>query len=200
VFEQLLARLAKALDAAKVPYIVIGGQAVLQHGEPRFTRDIDISLGVDSDGLPAVLKAMADCGLKPLVDSPKTFVERTYILPVHDPRTEIRVDFAFTFSPFEREAIARAVRLPVGKHRVAYATVEDLIIHKLFAGRPRDIEDIRGVLARQEGNVDRQYLHHWIRQFARIEGKGHLLPQLEELLAEWPDPPPSSSQHRCPTT
>lgn len=185
MFEQLMAKLGRSLDAAKVPYIVIGGQAVLQHGEPRFTRDIDISLGVDSDGVNAVLGAVAVCGLKPLVDSPKSFVERTYILPVHDPETEIRVDFAFTFSPFEREAISRAVRLRVGGYDVAYATAEDLIIHKLFAGRPRDIEDIRGVLARKQGKVDRDYLCRWIRQFAKLEGKGHLLPQLETLLAEF---------------
>jgi len=187
MFEQLIARLGRALDEQKVSYAIIGGQAVLLHGEPRFTRDIDISLGVDSGAVDQVLKAAADCGLKPLVDSPKTFVERTYILPVHDPATEIRVDLAFTFSPFEREAIARALRVEIGGYRVAYATAEDLIIHKLFAGRPRDIEDIRGVLARKQGKVDRKYLRHWISQFAQLEGKGHLLTQLDELLAESPE-------------
>jgi predicted nucleotidyltransferase len=184
MFEQLMAKLGQTLDAHRVPYIVIGGQAVLQHGEPRFTRDIDISLGVDSGAVDQVLAATAECGLKPLVESPRTFVERTYILPVHDPQTEIRVDFAFTFSPFEREAIARAVRLHIGGYDVAFATAEDLIIHKLFAGRPRDIEDIRGILARKRGKVDREYLRHWIRQFAQLDGKAHLLTQLEDLLAE----------------
>ncbi len=184
MFEQLIARLGRALDEQKVPYAIIGGQAVLLHGEPRFTRDIDISLGVDSAVVDQVLSAVAACELKPLVDSPKSFVERTYILPVHDPATEIRVDFAFTFSPFERAAIARALRVEIGGYPVTYATAEDLIIHKLFAGRPRDIEDIRGVLARKQGQVDRQYLRHWIGQFAQLEGKAHLLTQLEALFAE----------------
>ena len=128
MFEQLMARLGLALDAQKVPYIIIGGQAVLQHGEPRFTRDIDISLGVDSSAVDQVLAATLACGLKPLVDSPKSFVERTYILPVHDPETEIRVDFAFTFSPFERQAIERCIRIRVGGYDVAFATAEDLIM------------------------------------------------------------------------
>ena len=184
MFEQLMARLGHALDTARIPYIVIGGQAVLQHGEPRFTRDIDISLGVDNGAVEQVLAAVSQCGLKPLVDSPRTFVERTWILPVHDPATEIRADFAFTFSPFERQAIEHAVRFRIGGCDVAFATAEDLIIHKLFAGRPRDIEDIRGVLARKQGKVDREYLRKWIRQFARLDGKAHLLTQLEELLAE----------------
>ena len=34
MFESLLARLAHALDAAGLPYMVFGGQAVLLHGEP----------------------------------------------------------------------------------------------------------------------------------------------------------------------
>jgi hypothetical protein len=185
VFEQLMARLARTFDAARVPYIIIGGQAVLHHGEPRFTRDIDISLGVDTAAVPQVLKAIAECGLKPLVESPQAFVERTYILPAHDPMTELRVDLAFTLTPFERQAIGRAVKFQMDGYPVAVASAEDLIIHKLFAGRPRDIEDIRGVLARKQGKVDREYLRYWIRQFAQIEGKAHLLPRLEELLAEW---------------
>lgn len=35
--------------------MLIGGQAVLLHGEPR-TQDIDITLGVDPTALPEVLK------------------------------------------------------------------------------------------------------------------------------------------------
>ena len=46
MFQALLARLALELEARSLPYMVIGGQAVLVHGEPRLTRDIDITLGV----------------------------------------------------------------------------------------------------------------------------------------------------------
>jgi len=64
MFESLLERIATALDAAAIPYMVIGGQAVLVHGEPRLTRDIDITLGVDIDRLGQVLAVTwpAACG------------------------------------------------------------------------------------------------------------------------------------------
>jgi hypothetical protein len=45
MFETLLERIALALEQAAVPYMVIGGQAVLLHGEPRLTKDIDVTLG-----------------------------------------------------------------------------------------------------------------------------------------------------------
>ncbi len=46
MFTTLLATIATALDQASIPYMVIGGQAVLLYGEPRLTEDIDITLGL----------------------------------------------------------------------------------------------------------------------------------------------------------
>ncbi|ALA57272.1 hypothetical protein NITMOv2_0837 [Nitrospira moscoviensis] len=55
MFAELLERLAGALDQAHLPYMVIGGQAVLLNGDMRLTRDIDITLGSrrGSSGRPA---------------------------------------------------------------------------------------------------------------------------------------------------
>ncbi len=46
MFKGFLARTGRLLDEHGVPYMVIGGQAVLLYGEPRLTRDIDITLGI----------------------------------------------------------------------------------------------------------------------------------------------------------
>ena len=43
-FEALIARVARALDQRAIPFMIIGGQAVLLHGEPRLTLDIDTKL------------------------------------------------------------------------------------------------------------------------------------------------------------
>ncbi len=44
MFEFLIEKIARMLDEAGVRYMIIGGQAVLFYGEPRLTRDIDITL------------------------------------------------------------------------------------------------------------------------------------------------------------
>jgi hypothetical protein len=49
MFERLLEQIAAELASRSIPYLIVGGQAVLVHGEPRLTRDIDITLGVDVD-------------------------------------------------------------------------------------------------------------------------------------------------------
>ena len=41
MFKDLLEKIALGLEEAGMPYMIIGGQAVLLHGEPRLTRDID---------------------------------------------------------------------------------------------------------------------------------------------------------------
>lgn len=49
MFEKTLSEIGKSLEKHNLPYIIIGGQAVLLYGEPRLTRDIDITLGVSID-------------------------------------------------------------------------------------------------------------------------------------------------------
>ena len=42
LFEGLLGKLARMLDAAEIPYMVIGGQAEALMGSPRVTYDVDL--------------------------------------------------------------------------------------------------------------------------------------------------------------
>ncbi len=51
-FKALLSRLSRVLEEREVPFMIIGGQAVLLHGEPRLTQDVDVTLGVGPAGRP----------------------------------------------------------------------------------------------------------------------------------------------------
>src|ERR1051326_4517726 len=121
MFDQILANLARHLDEASVPYMIYGGQAVLIHGEPRFTRYIDVSLGVDNERLKDVLKVLERCSLKPAVPNPARFVAETYILPADHAKSQMRVDFCFSFTPFEQLAISRATPRVVADYPVRFA-------------------------------------------------------------------------------
>ena len=39
MFEELLSRISASLNKHSIPYMIIGGQAVLLYGEPHLTRD-----------------------------------------------------------------------------------------------------------------------------------------------------------------
>jgi len=150
--------------------MVIGGQAVLIHGEPRLTRDIDITLGAGPDQVGEVLNIVRDWGWRVLVDDPVDFVQRTMVLPCLEPESSFRVEFIFSFTPYERGALQRALRVNLNGTDVRFASAEDLIIHKIFAGRPRDLEDVRGILLKNK-ELDLTYLRRWLKEFDRTVGE-----------------------------
>lgn len=164
MYESLLVKLSDALQKAGIPYMVIGGQAVLRYGEPRLTQDIDITLGVDIDRLADVLTLIHQQGFRSAVKEPEAFAKKTNVLPVSDGATGIRVDLLFSFSLYEQEAIRRSQALLVNDHKVQYASVEDIIIHKIVAGRPRDLDDVKGIIARNP-NYDSMYVTEWLTSF-----------------------------------
>ena len=148
MFQRLIAKFTRTLDKAGVGYMLIGGQAVLLHGHPRLTQDIDITIDATADRVDAVLALAAGAGLQPLVPDSVAFVRQNMVLPLSDGKSGLRVDVSFGDTPYERQAIARAATVRVGRRAVHVTTVEDLIIQKVIAGRPRDIEDVRVVVAR----------------------------------------------------
>jgi predicted nucleotidyltransferase len=180
MFQRLLQQLATALDARSIEYMLIGGQAVLVYGEPRLTKDIDVTLGIGPDRLNDILAMIKELCWKVLVEQPEAFVRSTLVLPCRDPETGIRIDLIFSFSPYERQALQRVNRVKVGGVDVRYASLEDVIIHKLVAGRPRDIEDVRMLLLKNS-KVDRDYLDVWLTQFQEALDVP-LLQRLEDLL------------------
>ena len=195
MFGALLERLAREFDGRRMPYMVIGGQAVLVHGEPRLTRDIDITLRLTTDEFAAVLGAIDSAGLKVLVDSPEAFVRDTWVLPCEDVSSGIRVDLMFSFSAYEQQAIARSIAIPMGSTPERFAAVEDLVIHKLVAGRPRDIEDARIVLQKNTG-LGRDYIRKWRVQRA-LRMSMHVIGAHPEFLTPAPLPgvPATISTH-----
>ncbi|MFN2399797.1 MAG: nucleotidyl transferase AbiEii/AbiGii toxin family protein [Gemmatimonadaceae bacterium] len=178
---KFIAAIAGELTALHLPFMLIGGQAVLVHGRPRLTEDIDITLGASPEKLAVVRNISDSLGLEPLPVDVEQFVWDTFVLPVRHPQSGIRVDFIFSTTPYEQQAIARATLVEVGGTQVPFAAAEDLIIHKVFAKRPRDIEDAIGVVRRKGALLDWEYLRHWARAFREVPGQEDL-PELIERL------------------
>jgi len=81
--------------------------------------------------------------------------------------------------------VARATRVPLAGALVPFATAEDLVIHKLLAGRPRDVEDVEGVVRRRGAALDWAYLHRWVTEFSQVPGREAMpeaLVRLESLI------------------
>ena len=64
---------------------------------------------------------------------------------------------------FEKEQIRQ--KKAVGETEVRSVSPEDLILHKIIAGCPRDVEDVKNVLLKNP-EVDQAYIRHWLDDFA----------------------------------
>jgi len=182
MIEKLIKKTARYLDQQKIPYMIIGGQAVLVYGRPRLTRDIDITLGVDTDRFDSVEGVCKRLKLRILVENPEDFARDTKVLPAEEPDSKVRIDFIFSFTPYEEQAIENSKRILIDDYPVRFASCEDIIIHKMVAGRAIDEEDVKSILAKNENAVDLEYVNKWLSEFGRIQEHEGILERFDSLL------------------
>ena len=163
--DEALVTVMAALDAAAVPYMIVGSLASNFHGIPRSTRDADFvvefrtgSLQRLGSHLPSGLvleRQGAFEGVTGTVRHVITLVGSPFVCEL----------FELSDDPHDRSRFARRVSTRVVTRTGFVASAEDMIITKLRwvtgANRPKDREDIRNILAVQDPQLDWDYLNHW---------------------------------------
>jgi len=182
MIEKLIKKTARQLDRQKIPYMIIGGQAVLLYGRPRLTRDIDITLGIDTDKYELIEGVCKKLKLRILVENPQDFARDTKVLPAEEPDSKVRIDFIFSFTPYEAQAIKNAKQVLIDDYPVKFASCEDLIIHKMVAGRAIDAEDVKSILAKNKNAIDFEYVNKWLSEFGKIAEHEGILERFNSLL------------------
>lgn len=56
-------------------------------------------------------------------------------------------------------------KVRIEDEQVRFASIEDILIHKIVAGRPRDMEDVKSLLIRNR-DFDEEYVSRWLRDFS----------------------------------
>ena len=162
--ESQLKALAKFLTKEKIKYAILGGMAVSIYGEPRLTVDIDVNILFDKRKADEFLKKSKKYGFYPFFSKTKEMAAKTGVIPTEFKKTKIRCDFITAENILEYEAIKRSKLKKIGSIKVRLVTPEDLIIHKIASSRPRDREDLKGILIRQKGKLDLKYVKTWLRK------------------------------------
>lgn len=151
---RVLDELSEFLAENKVRYALIGGLAVAVHGEPRATLDIDAVLDVDVEFAIGILETLPSSGFRPFSDRVEEIVRTGLLLPLEHKETRIRVDLSLGLSGFDREAIFTAQKLSIGGCDIQVVGAEYLVVMKIVASRPRDLEDVKGIISRKGSDFD----------------------------------------------
>jgi predicted nucleotidyltransferase len=166
------------LNEHHIPYMLIGGLANAIWGEARTTRDADFKVSVNTS-LAEFRKLVFEhfreraTNIPPRLKSAQ--VLHIWAMP------EVAVDLLVGIFDYERQAIERAVETDIEGVPTRVCTAEDLVIHKVIADRAKDWIDIEGVLMRQRGKLDINYIRDWLTQFAEALEKPELLTRFNNL-------------------
>ncbi len=157
-------QLQKRLTEAGIASAVIGGLAVAVWGEPRLTRDADVKVLLQREQA-SVLLGLLSPGYTFLADKPEQTLRRMGFLFVKD-ATDLRIDLLLADTPFDIQAIQRARLVNIQSDlTITVCTSEDLILYKMISTRPRDREDVQGIVRRQGDALDDTYILDWLQQF-----------------------------------
>ena len=164
-----LGEVGALLDGLSIRWALAGGLAANRYRRsPRHTDDVDLLLANTGPGLDMLESTLTDAGWS---------VQRA------DPRGELLrarhselgpVDLLIAGTPYQQEALRRAVvdvETVPGAGEVPVLTVEDVIVHKLIAGRYRDLADIEEIL--ESGTpLQADYIERWA-QFWEVLDRWH---------------------------
>ena len=184
--DHALLTLSSWLTESKIPHMVIGGFAVTVWGEPRFTRDLDITVSVPSERFSHAIGEICH-RFASLASEPLKFVTDTRVLPIMV--ESVPVDLIFAALPYEEDAIARARPVKVSNGTVPICSPEDLVLHKIVSHRPRDHEDIEGVFRYRHSELDYGYLDPRVEEIADALSDRNMLDWYRSLRRRWTTKP-----------
>lgn len=167
------------LQKAHQRFCFIGGIALQRWGEPRFTRDVDLSLLCPYGGEDDMAGLLLDA-FRPRIPDARAFAieNRVLLLESND---GVPLDIALAAIPFEERCISRASDFDFGGVHLATCSAEDLIVMKAFAGRDRDWADIESVVIRQSSRLDWTLILAEITPLSELRDAGNILPRLGHL-------------------
>ena len=168
----LLLDVVDLLSRQNVPYAVIGAFAASFYGIIRASLDVDVIISLTAEDfdvrdLVAALRkddfACEYCSGSS--DDPLDGVVR-----IND-KYGNQVDLITGIKGMDAGAFGRITTVSFLKHKLHLIGIEDFIVMKIFAGSPKDLDDVRVVLEISRKKLDISLLKRLMRQYGSKEVK-----------------------------
>ena len=161
--------------------VIIGGIAVGFLGKPRYTADVDAMFLLSTDDIPQFLESASAEKIIPRIEAAAEFARRNRVMLLKHIDSDTPIDISLGIMPFEEETIERSKIYSFDGLKVRLPTPEDLIIMKAVAHRPKDLEDIRSIVGKQQ-KLDHARIELWVKAFAEILELPDLWGQINKIL------------------
>lgn len=161
---------------------MFGAQAVQVWGLPRLSADVDVTIRLRSPDLGPFLAAMLKAGFTTRVPDPERFAAEMRVLPFLHEASRIPLDAILAGPGPEEEFLARARVVAIEGVRVPVISPEDLVVTKILAGRPKDLEDVRGILREARGTFEPERVRSLLGALDAALDRSDLRPLFEDQL------------------
>lgn len=164
------------------PFCFIGGLAVQRWGEPRLTVDVDLTVLTGFGREPEFADALLERFPGRISDA-REFALRTRVLLLAA-ANGVPLDISFGAMPFEERTVARSsdFRVELGA-ALKTCSAEDLVVHKVFAGRDKDWADVAGIVARQGPRLDVDLIRQELAPLLELKGSPESRLRFDALLS-----------------
>jgi hypothetical protein len=162
-------------------FCFIGGLPVQHWGEPRLTRDVDVTIltgfGTEHDFVSTILKSY-----QPRRPDAEAFALRHRVL-LAQASSGIALDITMAALPFEEQMISRATNVEfMPGLELHICSAEDLIVLKCFANRPHDWQDVASILVRQGvDNLDWDHILGDLEPLVAVKEEPEIIVRLQLL-------------------
>src|SRR5438105_4912761 len=160
-------------------FCFIGGVAVQRWGEPRFTRDVDLTL-LCPYGAEAASAERLIAAFSPRIPDALDFAKQNRVLLLRS-ASDIPIDIALGAIPFEERCVARATEFDLGGASLLTCSADDLVVLKAFAARDRDWADIESIVARQARQLDWPLIFNEFAPLAELREGSQAMERLHSL-------------------
>ncbi|RMH34850.1 MAG: hypothetical protein D6690_09835 [Nitrospirae bacterium] len=153
---------------------MIGALAVGAWGQPRATYDLDFMVLLEGTHRLSLISALSDLGF--VIDmhwAENNPIIRDWHLRFRKGR--LPLDVLLPRDAHDESVIARRRKRKLGNRWIWIMSPEDVILHKLKVGRPRDFEDALSVMVRQGQRLDWSYLDLWAGRLGIMEELSYLM-------------------------
>ncbi|MBN8613995.1 MAG: nucleotidyl transferase AbiEii/AbiGii toxin family protein [Deltaproteobacteria bacterium] len=151
---ETLRALREAFESLGLRWYVFGAQAAILYGSSRMTEDVDVTLDPGRVTTKTILEALDDAGFSPRTEDIEVLAVTARVLPIEHRGSGTPVDVVLAGPGLEEDFASRARHHSIAGETVPVAAVEDLVVMKLLAHRPHDIEDVIAVLRANRATID----------------------------------------------
>lgn len=145
------------------------------------TADVDVTVDLAQTDTLTLVDDLSRSGFALRFPLGEDFLREARLLPLVHLPTAMPIDLVIASSPLHREFLERSRPVDIGGVRVPMISPEDLVVTKVLAGRPKDLEDLRGVLLEQPG-LDLDRVRELLGELEAALGEDKLLRRLERAI------------------